>query len=288
MKHRILVLGGTGLLGPEVCRVLRLGGGEVLAFNRGAHRNRLPEGVDLMCGDRRRLEDLGTLSRVEADVVVDTAGWYPETLPDLLSLLLGRTRLYVFVSSIAVYCAGGEAPLSEEAPLGKHPVWGDVGQIKQEGEKAVTAARAQGLPVVVLRLAHLCSADPAGREARLASLLRNGAEILVPDDGAARLQFVKVHDVACLCQRLAYAPSPPSPCYNVAAEENWTIRGWIEAAARHTGHSATLRFLPFNREERQRFLYWPGNVVVDGSRLARELGFRPRPPRFPVSQEVHY
>lgn len=287
MTGRVLVLGGTGVLGPEVCRALLAGGAEVHAFNRGLHPDRLPEGVTLWRGDRRRSEDLRGLWRVRPDAVVDTAGWFSETLPEILETFLGQARIYVLVSSVAVYSGGGRLPRTEESATGPHPVWGELGLEKRRCEEAVERASTRGLPGVVLRLAHLYRpAEPGSREGRLAALLAAGREIAVPDAGEARLQFVEAGDVALLCGRLACAPLPPARCYNVAAEEIWTIRQWIAETARRAGVRPVLRFLPFDGRERSRFLYWPGDVVVDPGRLARDLGFRPRSPLAATPQEI--
>ncbi|HSK40189.1 MAG TPA: NAD-dependent epimerase/dehydratase family protein, partial [Arenibaculum sp.] len=52
---RVLVIGGTGFIGPHVTRELALRGHQVTVFHRG--RTAPPLGADELVGDRRRLGD---------------------------------------------------------------------------------------------------------------------------------------------------------------------------------------------------------------------------------------
>ena len=69
---RVLVVGGTGFIGPRVVRRLVDGGREVAVFHRGRKEADLPEGVERVRGDRRKLgEHAGELRRLAPDVVLD-------------------------------------------------------------------------------------------------------------------------------------------------------------------------------------------------------------------------
>lgn len=277
MSGRVLVLGGTGSLGPPLCRALLARGHGVQAFNRGSRPERLPRGVEHLPGDRRKVGGLETLRRASARTVIDTAGWYPETLPAVLGLLAGIDR-YVLVSSIAVYPGGSPLPVDEDAATGPNPVWGRIGEIKRRCESACIRAAGLGLPVTILRPAHLLGEDPAAsREAQLAELLRAGRAVMVPGHGDARLQFTAVADLVETCLKLVDdEPDPPSCRYNVCAGQIWTIRGWIEHVADQLKIVARLKRAPFEWCIRHRFLYWPGDVVVSAARLRGDLGVVPR------------
>ena len=63
---KILVIGGTGFIGPHVVRNLHGGGHDVAVFHRGAHAVQLPEGVQDIRGDRRELGYLEPVAPEEA------------------------------------------------------------------------------------------------------------------------------------------------------------------------------------------------------------------------------
>lgn len=69
---RVLVIGGTNFMGPYVVRRLVERGHEVAVFHRGRTEAELPEGVEELRGNRRRLEEHAEeLRRTRPDVVLD-------------------------------------------------------------------------------------------------------------------------------------------------------------------------------------------------------------------------
>ena len=63
---RILVIGGTGFIGPHVVRRLGAGGHEVTVFHRGETRAELPGDVSEIHGDRRDLPSFAAEFRMVA------------------------------------------------------------------------------------------------------------------------------------------------------------------------------------------------------------------------------
>ena len=98
---RILVLGGTGFIGPHTVRTAIERGHEVSIFTRGRTVVDLPGGVEQLVGDREN--DLSALEGREWDVVLDNNArdyrWVQRTT-DLLRDSVGH---YLFVSSISAY-----------------------------------------------------------------------------------------------------------------------------------------------------------------------------------------
>ena len=70
---RILVLGGTGFIGPHMVREALRRGHEVSLFNRGRTNNELFPDLKLFKGDRNN--DLQSLEGGSWDVVVDNSGY---------------------------------------------------------------------------------------------------------------------------------------------------------------------------------------------------------------------
>src|SRR5690349_18705748 len=76
---RILILGGTGFLGPQLVEAARARGHTVTLFNRGKTRPHLFPDVEKLHGDRdpKNGEGLKVLEGRTWDAVVDTSGYVP-------------------------------------------------------------------------------------------------------------------------------------------------------------------------------------------------------------------
>src|SRR5438445_12344502 len=98
---RILLLGGTGFLGPHLVENARARGHTVTLFNRGkTHPELFPE-VEKLRGDRNG--QLDALRGRSWDAVIDTSGYVPRIVKMSAGLLSKQVQQYVFTSSISVY-----------------------------------------------------------------------------------------------------------------------------------------------------------------------------------------
>ena len=85
---RILLIGGSGFIGPFVCSELQRAGHEVVVFHRG--QTRVPAGAGEIIGDRRRLADSSTVLRaLTPDVVIDLVLSSGVQARDMLALFRG-------------------------------------------------------------------------------------------------------------------------------------------------------------------------------------------------------
>src|SRR3954453_20970791 len=98
---RILVIGGTGFIGPPLVRQLAAMGHDIAVFHRGPTTIDLP--AEHILGDRR---DLATL-RPRADIVVDLILSSGPQARALMDAFRGVARRIVAASSIDVYRACG-------------------------------------------------------------------------------------------------------------------------------------------------------------------------------------
>lgn len=198
---RILVLGGTGFLGPHFVEAARSHGHVPTLFNRGKRAPGLFPEVETLHGDRDG--DLDTLRDRSWDAVVDNSGYVPRIVRQSAELLAPRVGRYVFVSSISVYSDMSEPGRDETAgvlrlpedereseEIGKH-----YGALKALCEEAVEDV----LPGRVARIRPgliVGPGDPTDRFTYWPVRLARGGEVLAPGDGSDPVQVIDVRDLA--------------------------------------------------------------------------------------------
>jgi 2'-hydroxyisoflavone reductase len=115
---RILILGGTGFIGPYQVRYALSRGHKVTTFNRGkTHPGELPGEVEQLIGDRNG--QLDALKNRQWDVVIDNPTTLPAWVRDAAQILKGNVDRYVFISTISVYAETSKG-VDETAPLAKY------------------------------------------------------------------------------------------------------------------------------------------------------------------------
>jgi 2'-hydroxyisoflavone reductase len=203
--RRLLLLGGTGFLGPAVVEAARARGHVVTLFHRGKTRPGLFPGVEELFGDRDG--ELDALRGRAWDAVVDTSGYVPRVVWQSAELLAPSVDRYLFVSSIAVYADTDRAGLDEAAPAKvlEDPASEDVpreyGALKAACERAVEAAL-PGRALVVRPGLIVGPGDPTDRFAFWPVRLARGGEVLAPGDGSDPVQVVDVRDLGAFLVRL--------------------------------------------------------------------------------------
>ena len=113
---KILILGGTGFIGPFQVSYALERGHSVTLFNRGKTNPHLFPDVEKLRGDRSN--DLSALegSR-EWDVVIDNSATIPRWVRQSAGLLKGRSRHYMYVSSLSVYSETGKVGIAEDGAV---------------------------------------------------------------------------------------------------------------------------------------------------------------------------
>lgn len=238
---KVLVLGGSGFVGPAFVAAARERGGRVAVFNRGT---RPPaDDVDLLIGDRTA-GDLDALDAGEFDVVVDTWTGPPAAVTAAVERLRGRAGAYVYVSSVSVYRMPSPPGSDESAPLVEGDADdtepGDYAAAKRGGELA--ALRHDG-PVVLARAGLILG--PQSNVGRLSWWLRRmqrGGEVLTPGPPDQYLQFIDSRDLAAFS--LDVAAAGRSGAYTlVCPPRTVTYRRLFEACRAVTGSDAVLRWV---------------------------------------------
>jgi 2'-hydroxyisoflavone reductase len=113
--HTMLILGGTGFIGPHLTEQAMARGWKVTHFNRG---KRDPDGVadvETLHGDRKG--QLDALKGRRWDAVIDNTGYIPKFVKMSADLLAPNTGYCLFISSISAYASFAK-PNDEDSPTG--------------------------------------------------------------------------------------------------------------------------------------------------------------------------
>jgi len=97
----LLILGGTGFIGPHLTSAAQQHGWTVTHFNRGKAAKGGIADVETLIGDRNG--DLAALRNRRFDAVIDDSGYVPKYVRASSALLAPNVGYYLFVSSISAY-----------------------------------------------------------------------------------------------------------------------------------------------------------------------------------------
>src|SRR5262249_4709927 len=191
---KILILGGTGFLGPPVVERALARGHTITLFNRGKTAADLFPNVEKIHGDREKGELDGLRNDRRWDVVIDVWANDPAVVVPMAELLAKRTDYYHFVSSIAAYADYSKIGMDETAPtrLEKSGYGGN----KAKSEKALTDLL--GDRVGICRPCAIIGPRNDGLAYHFwLSRLAKNQEIVAPGTGDdAVVEYVDVRDVA--------------------------------------------------------------------------------------------
>jgi nucleoside-diphosphate-sugar epimerase len=301
---RVLVIGGTGFIGPYVVDRLAQAGHDVAVLHRGETEAATAPHVRRIPGDRRRLAESAAAIRTFApEVVVDLILSSGAQARGLLQVCRPFARRIVAASSMDVYRAAGvlhgtepgplePLPLTEESPLRStsrtYPPQ-QIARLKQvfgwlddEYDKVAVEREVTGdptLPGTVLRLPMIFG--PGDRLHRLFAILKQadeGRPVILLDERLAHWRSPRgyVENVAAAIALAATDDRAAGRTYNVADTKSFSELEWARLVATEAGWSGELRAVPPEQlPEAQRAR---GNLaqdwVADSARIRRELAYR--------------
>src|SRR5438270_5629595 len=112
----ILMLGGTGFLGPQTVEAALRRGHKVTLFKRGKTRPGLFPDLEKLHGDRDK-DDLKALEGRRWDAVVDTSANVPRWVKKAAAVVGPNVGHYIYISSISVYTDLSWPGTDEAAPV---------------------------------------------------------------------------------------------------------------------------------------------------------------------------
>ncbi|QRK04456.1 SDR family oxidoreductase [Archangium violaceum] len=252
-KKKILVLGGTGFLGPAFVNAAQARGHTLTLFNRGRTRPELFPDVEKLHGDRdpNKDEGLKALEGRSFDAVIDTSGYFPRMVRASAELLAPNVGQYIFISSVSAY-AKNDTPHADESAatatladpnvetMGKN--FENYGGLKRACEEAAEKA----LPgrVTVVRPGYIVGPeDRSDRFTYFPLRYEQGGEMLAPGSPSDPLQIIDVRDLAEWLVVLVERNTTGT--FNaVGPEKPWTMGELFAACKEVTGKDTKLIWVP--------------------------------------------
>lgn len=295
----ILVLGGTNFIGAHAVRRLASLGHEVTVFHRGKTEAELPENVEHIYGDKKRLREYREeFQKLEPEVILDTFAMTEEDAKAVVEVFQGLTKRLVVLSSGDVYRAysrlikhdpgpSDPVPLTEDSPLrDKLYPYREYAESSEDFEytydkvlvERVVMTQPDTLPATVLRLPMVFG--PSDYQHRLFSYLKRMDDgrpfILLAEDWArARALRGYVEDMAEAIALCVTKQEAANRVYHVAYRENFIEEAWLRMVADTVGWKGDIVKVPNEElpEGLQHHMDMRQDWSVDSGRIRAELGY---------------
>ena len=295
---RILIIGGTGFIGPWVVRRLVGEGHSVALFHRGQTVADLPPVVSHINGDRRNLSAFASeFRRFTPDVVLDMFPFAESEVALVMRTFRGLSRRVVAVSSMDVYRTYGRflrleggppdlEPFVEDAPLRTtlYPYRTFAQQpsdLAYNYEKILVERVVMGdakLPGTVLRLPQVYGpGDPQHRLFEFLKRMTDGRPVILLEEGRAQWRWTRgyVENVAAAIALAVTDDRAAGRIYNVGDTAAFTELEWIGRVGGIVGWKGAIEVvsramlpehlvLPYD---------WRHHLAADTARIRKELSY---------------
>ena len=294
---RILILGGTGFIGPYQVRYALSRGHKITTFNRGkTHPGELPGEVEQLIGDRNG--QLDALKDRQWDVVIDNPTTLPAWVRDAAQILKGNVDRYVFISTISVYAETSNG-VDETAPLAKYdgadPFKETLEAMRASGYKTYGPLKAlseqeteKWFPgkVLIIRPGLIVGPrDETDRFTYWPVRIDRGGDVLAPGMPNDPVQFIDARDLAEWTIRMV--ENRETGTYNATGPaKSLGIGGMLDGIKRALNANAKFTWVPADFLKQQKVEAWSDMPVWTGEEsgmarasisraLAEGLTFRP-------------
>jgi len=248
----ILVLGGTGFIGPHEIDYAKSRGHTVTMFNRGKTAPGMFPDVENLIGDRNG--QLDALKGRNWDAVIDNSGFYPWHARLSAELLDGHVGQYLFVSSISAYSddlavehdefSAPHAVMDDPDDESEPPYGSTYGARKSLCEQEIT--KVFGDDAILVRPGIITGVgDPTERLRHWLVRLEAGNEVMVPGREDLPVQYIDAADMTGWMVRLL--ENGGSGPYNaVGAEEPYRARPLLETIRDAIGSASQLTWVDWD------------------------------------------
>lgn len=244
---RVLILGGTGFIGPHFVKAFLDGGYQVTLFNRGKRDSAARTDVEQLLGDRDgKLEALQGRSW---DAVIDDSAYFPRIARLSAELLKPRVKQYIFISSVAAYADLSKPGIDENSPRAtlddpktEERSGKTYGPLKALCEDVIN--QVYGKHATIIRPTYIAGpGDYTDRFTYWPVRVAAGGEMLAPGTPADPIAYIDVRDLAdfirrCVDQQLV------GPYNMVNPPGSATIGKLLDTSQKVTGANPTITWAP--------------------------------------------
>ena len=312
---KVLITGGAGFIGSHlaerlvaeghsVCALddLSTGRRENLASLEGSNRFRLVTGTILdPCLVQALVDEAEVIFHLAAAVGVKLIMDEPSRsiltningTENVLKAALKDKKLTFVASTSEVYGKATKFPFSEDDDLTigatKNLRWSYASAKQLDEFLTLAYVREVGLPAIVLRFFNTTGPRQTGRYGMvLPNFVQSALEgrpLMVHGTGEQTRCFGHVADVVESLVRLMDTPAAQGEVFNVANDQEVSIRGLAEQVIAATGSASEIRLIPYSD------VYPVGfedmaRRLPDVSKLERTIGFRPRRPLAEIIHDI--
>jgi UDP-glucose 4-epimerase len=270
--EKALVTGGAGFIGSHVAEHLVRRGLDVLVLDdlSGGFTDNVPAGARFVQGS---INDVALIDRLfeeeKFDYVFHLAAYAAEGLSHFIKRfnynnnLIGSVNLinasinhnikcFVFTSSIAVYGASPELPMTEETPAHPEDPYG-IAKLAVEMELKV-CKEMFGLNYIIFRPHNVF-----GERQNIGDKYRNvvgifmnqilqGKPMTIFGDGEQSRAFSYIGDVAPIIAESVHNPQAYNQVFNIGADQPYSVNALAEAIARSMGSEPNINHVPARNE----------------------------------------
>ena len=198
-RLRLLILGGTGFIGPHQVRYALSRGHRVTLFNRGRTNPHLFPHVETVIGDRN--DDLEALRGHKWDAVIDNSATVPRWVRQSTELLRDAVARYLYVSSTGVFYPYHTTSIGEDGPIDtiddpttERVGYETYGALKALSEEVAREAFPEGH--LVIRPTYIVGpGDRSDRFTYWPVRIDRGGDVLAPGDPGDATQYIDVRDL---------------------------------------------------------------------------------------------
>lgn len=224
---KILIIGGTGTISTPITTALAQNTqNEVYVLNRGNHNDRLPTNIISLVGDiNDKVQVASLIQDMSFDAVINFILFNPSQAYDNIALFKGKTKQFIFISTVVTYDHDGAVTFNEDHPLGNR--YSRYGQGKQACEEIFRKAyQEEGFPITIVRPSQTYSNEriPLSIKGKncysVVKRMLEGKEVIIHGDGNSLWTCTHADDFAKGFLPLVGNPNTINEAYQIVSDEH--------------------------------------------------------------------
>jgi nucleoside-diphosphate-sugar epimerase len=252
MAERALFIGGPGTLSASAIQALLARSYQLAVYSHPSHFSELPPHIRTYPGDRHDARGLSAaMQEFCPDVVLDFVCYNPQEAEQTLSLVHGKVRQFIFVSTVDVY----GYPLSH-LPLREDDPWHAKTQSFYAADKRLCEEffkarfHPQQFPLTIARPAYsfgprfILNFTSRDYGVQMLRRLKAGSPVLVPGDGTTLMHVSSAENTGRMIAALVDAPQALGKDYTCGHPTFTTHDGYVRLFADALGVQPNLVHIP--------------------------------------------